>query len=344
MLVIGMLGWLLLAAGAYAQQSPQRVRIHTKDIGTVSLRADVVDSTSFECVEGDVSVALDVTGLEDKLYRSRVGAVLRTHMSEACAYYRVLVYDSSQDDYWTDSRCLQLYGGPGMAMYDSDMDGTVVWFDGVAEYGHTYRVVAVAYDRYGTPCSVARASFDTPVRVDDPLVGRWLLSINDGAGIAESDSVLVVREDGAGDFLGEWTYGGIPLTLRISKDMNPDSYVVDTDSPIAEGLAVSGVGEYCSLFLQKIVQDEDGNIYLDSGPIKIVLDEGGNSFRFDGGFVAAIFDEVGIDTGFFLFQVGDCTAVRSSSATIPAVSPQQVEGARVPLEGHPLRLKSATDR
>lgn len=320
------------------------MRIHTKDIGTVSLRADVVDSISFERVEGDVSVALEATRLEDELHRGRVGAVLRTHMSEACACYRVLVYDSSQDDYWTDSRCLQLYGGLDTEVYSSNMDGVVVWFDGLAEYGHTYRVVAVAYDRYGTPCSVARASFDTPVRVDDPLVGRWLLSINDGAGIAESDSVLVVREDGAGDFLGEWTYGGIPLTLRISKDMNPGSYVVDTDSPIAEGLAVSGVGEYCSLSLQKIVQDEDGNVYLDSGPIKIVLDEGGNSFRFDGGFVAAIFDEVGIDTGLFLFQVGGCTAVRSSSATIPAVSPQQVEGTRVPLEGHPLRLKSATDR
>ena len=343
MLVIGMLGWLLLAAGAYAQQSPQRVRIHTKDIGTVSLRADVVDSISFECVEGDVSVALDVTGLEDKLYRSRVVAVLRTHMSRhvpTTVCWSMIAPRTITGPTAAACNCMA-----GRAWRCTTATWTVL--SCVRRRGRI-RAHLSCRGRGLRPLrdtlQRGACSFDTPVRVDDPLVGRWLLSINDGAGIAESDSVLVVREDGAGDFLGEWTYGGIPLTLRISKDMNPDSYVVDTDSPIAEGLVVSGVGEYCSLFLQKIVQDEDGNIYLDSGPIKIVLDEGGNSFRFDGGFVAAIFDEVGIDTGFFLFQVGGCTAVRSSSATIPAVSPQQVEGTRVPLEGHPLRLKSATDR
>ena len=148
---------------SYAQTQPDRVVIYKQGFNPQSILAERVDSISFMQREGKVEVAITVG---DYVYdeATKEGAVsLTLTRSEGCQAFQCMIARADQVDAIESEGVL--------AATIEQQGGDLYWqdytegakFDGLTLLdGYDYYVLCLAYDNWGTPCSVSKAKFNVP--------------------------------------------------------------------------------------------------------------------------------------------------------------------------------------
>lgn len=154
---------------SYAQTQPDRVVIYKQGFNPQSILAERIDSISFMQREGKVEVAITVG---DYVYdeATKEGAVsLTLTRSEGCQAFQCMIARADQVDAIESEGVL--------AATIEQQGGDLYWqdytegakFDGLTLLdGYDYYVLCLAYDTWGTPCSVTKAKFNVP---KIPLIG-----------------------------------------------------------------------------------------------------------------------------------------------------------------------------
>lgn len=150
---------------SYAQTQPDRVVIYKQGFDPQSILAERVDSIAFMQIEGKIEVA--VTAGEYSYDEStEQGEVPVTIIrGEGCAAFQCMIARADQVDAITDESQL--------AAIIEQQAGDLYWQDYTEAEGavfnelelldgYDYYVLCLAYDNWGTPCSVSKAKFNVP--------------------------------------------------------------------------------------------------------------------------------------------------------------------------------------
>lgn len=162
-----------VACGAifsYAQTESKRVAIYKQGYYTPQcMLAERIDSIVFMKAESNVSVTLEVG---DYVYdeESETGTLyMSATRSENCTAFQCTIVDAEQFDAYTEGEQAGLLEQNGGELYYEDFGEGSAFNNIDVPDGKDYYVVALAYDNWGTPCSVTKAKFTVP---KIPLVGE----------------------------------------------------------------------------------------------------------------------------------------------------------------------------
>lgn len=150
---------------SYAQTQPDRVVIYKQGFNPQSILAERVDSIAFMQIEGKIEVA--VTAGEYSYDEStEQGEVPVTIIrGEGCAAFQCMIARADQVDAITDesqlAASIEQQAGDLYWQDYTEAEGAV--FNGLELLdGYDYYVLCLAYDNWGTPCSVSKAKFNVP--------------------------------------------------------------------------------------------------------------------------------------------------------------------------------------
>ena len=148
---------------SYAQTQPDRVVIYKQGFDPQSILAERVDSIAFMQIEGKIEVA--VTAGEYSYDEStEQGEVPVTIIrGEGCAAFQCMVARADQVDAITDeSQLAASIEQQAGDLYWQDFTEGAVFNELELLDGYDYYVLCLAYDNWGTPCSVSKAKFNVP--------------------------------------------------------------------------------------------------------------------------------------------------------------------------------------
>lgn len=148
---------------SYAQTQPDRVVIYKQGFNPQSILAERVDSIAFMQIEGKIEVA--VTAGEYSYDEStEQGEVPVTIIrGEGCAAFQCMVARADQVDAITDeSQLAASIEQQAGDLYWQDFTEGAVFNELELLDGYDYYVLCLAYDNWGTPCSVSKAKFNVP--------------------------------------------------------------------------------------------------------------------------------------------------------------------------------------
>ena len=154
---------------SYAQTQPDRVVIYKQGFDPQSILAERVDSIAFMQIEGKIEVA--VTAGEYSYDEStKQGEVPVTIIrGEGCAAFQCMVARADQVDAITnESQLAAIIEQQAGGLYWQDFTEGAVFNELELLDGYDYYVLCLAYDNWGTPCSVSKAKFNVP---KIPLIG-----------------------------------------------------------------------------------------------------------------------------------------------------------------------------
>ena len=156
---------LICAAFAYGQQSNRRVVLHLTNGTTYSVLPERLDSISFPEVEGEVSATATLGNTTES------SATFSIALSEACVGYTTYCArdrrngHTGHDQYIIDRTAGQELSVDTECTLSLDAPGT------------NYTAAFVAYDSYGTPCTVTRADFSSAeADIIPDFTGNWRLT------------------------------------------------------------------------------------------------------------------------------------------------------------------------
>lgn len=228
---------------SYAQTGQDRVVIYKQGFSTPQcVRADRIDSISFMKIEGDVSVDLKVG---DYVYdaESKTGTLyLSATRSANCAGFQCEIVTAEQFDAYTEGEQAGIIEENGGDLYYEDFpEGST--FNGISvPDGEDYYVVALAYDNWGTPCTVTKAKFTVP---KIPLVG--------------SPKVDATFSD--------ITYKGFKVTITPNEDVSSFGYLYAWKGQLAlQSGMMGGLENYLNSFFaasstKEVTFNGDANYY-----------------------------------------------------------------------------------
>lgn len=164
-----LLAAMVVAAGtAAAQQAPNRVFIHDTDGVTKGYVADRVDKITFDAVDGEVAADVTISKVEN------TELTLTVKRTAACNGFRIAIVPESMaaSQLSSDLAMIRYIEMAGSEVLTEDfIDGKMSGFEPLSP-GSSYRVATVGIDKFGIPCEVRQARFQTknPDVVGDPDV------------------------------------------------------------------------------------------------------------------------------------------------------------------------------
>lgn len=191
---------LICAAFAYGQQSNRRVVLHLTNGTTYSVLPERLDSISFPEVEGEVSATATLGNTTES------SATFSIALSEACVGYTTYCAETDEmatldDQYIIDRTAGQELSADTECTLSLDAPGT------------NYTAAFVAYDSYGTPCTVTRADFSSAeADIIPDFTGNWRLT---GTSLSLSAEI---ESTGENEYMCRMKYGNITISVPMTYD------------------------------------------------------------------------------------------------------------------------------